>query len=55
VKGGDCLRSGDAAGITPVINPNNPTGAVYPSKTLEDIAELARWRCRRCWTTAMRC
>jgi alanine-synthesizing transaminase len=25
-----------------VINPNNPTGAVYPSKTLEDIAELAR-------------
>jgi aspartate/methionine/tyrosine aminotransferase len=42
VKGGDCLRSGDAAGITPVINPNNPTGAVYPSKTLEDIAELAR-------------
>jgi aspartate/methionine/tyrosine aminotransferase len=25
-----------------VINPNNPTGAVYPGKTLEDIAELAR-------------
>jgi alanine-synthesizing transaminase len=25
-----------------VINPNNPTGAVYPSETLQDIAELAR-------------
>jgi alanine-synthesizing transaminase len=25
-----------------VINPNNPTGAVYPRQTLEDIAELAR-------------
>jgi alanine-synthesizing transaminase len=25
-----------------VINPNNPTGAVYPNETLEQIAELAR-------------
>jgi alanine-synthesizing transaminase len=25
-----------------VINPNNPTGAVYPTETLEKIAELAR-------------
>jgi alanine-synthesizing transaminase len=25
-----------------VINPNNPTGAVYPTETLEGIAELAR-------------
>jgi len=25
-----------------VINPNNPTGAVYPLETLQDIAELAR-------------
>ena len=34
-----------------VINPNNPTGAVYPLSTLEGIAEIARRHNWWCWRT----